>query len=152
MVHVSHVSIECADALKYIRRWDSPQTLFYVDPPYPGSENGHYGGYTQQDFEALCDVLDNVHGSFLLSCYDNPAARAGEPEWERFEFSALCWTSMRGKTNLSGKRRSRAATQEELGNRRRTEVVWRRFRRSPVRPEIQKLFDSGAFDCFTGDA
>jgi DNA adenine methylase len=28
------VQIDCRDALEVIRYWDSPDTLFYVDPPY----------------------------------------------------------------------------------------------------------------------
>jgi DNA adenine methylase len=47
------VYIGCEDALRFIKRWDSPQTLFYCDPPYPGTNQGHYKGYTMEDYQAL---------------------------------------------------------------------------------------------------
>jgi DNA adenine methylase len=40
------VQIDCRDALEVIRYWDSPDTLFYVDPPYVSE--------TRKDFERLC--------------------------------------------------------------------------------------------------
>ena len=89
LVHIEH-----DDALRVIQRWDSPDTLFYCDPPYPGTDQGHYRGYTQADFENLCDTLSQIRGRFLLSCYDNPAANARG--WERFDFPTHC--SMRKGT------------------------------------------------------
>jgi len=35
-------------------------------------------------------------------------------------------------------------------NRKRTEIVWRHISENPVRSELQKLYDAGKFDCFTG--
>jgi DNA adenine methylase len=53
MERLSSVHLSCCDALECIKDWDSPQTLFYLDPPYPKADQGHYGGYAQEDFEAL---------------------------------------------------------------------------------------------------
>jgi DNA adenine methylase len=123
-----HCYIEHNDALSVIKTWDSPQTCFYLDPPYPGANQGHYAGYTSEDFAKLISTLDGCQGSFLLSNYDQP----GVPDsWERFEFSVLT-----------------TASPTASKSRKRTEVVWRRFNTAPVRPEIQKLYDSGKFDCF----
>jgi DNA adenine methylase len=141
------VAIEHDDALSVIKRWDSPQTLFYCDPPYPGAEQGHYSGYTQEDFARLCDVLDTCSGSFVLSCYDNTAAR---PHWERFEFSAHAAGSGKGRTG-AGRDKTKANTEHEAGKI-RTEVVWRVDRSHTVRPELRKLFDAGKFDCFGAGA
>lgn len=63
------VYIDCQDALSFIDVWDSEGTLFYCDPPYPGADQGHYSGYTAQDWAALCDRLDNIKGSYVLSNY-----------------------------------------------------------------------------------
>lgn len=140
---MSSVHIACDDALKVIKQWDSPQTFFYCDPPYPGTNCGHYGGYTIQDFQALVNTLNECQGSFILSNYEQAGAQMPK-DWERFEFSATA--SSRGRVGYD---RSKKA--DESGqNRQRTEVVWRRKNRVQVRPEIQKLYDSGAFDCFTG--
>jgi len=141
---MASVQVSCQDALTVIKQFDSPQTCHYCDPPYPGTSCGHYKGYTLDDFKQLVAALDACQGSFLLSNYDQPEVEM-PADWERFEFSAHCSGSGKGQVNAD---RSRKATSEELGNRKRTEVVWRRFNRLPVRPEIQKLYDSGKFDCF----
>jgi DNA adenine methylase len=128
---MSAVYISSTDALKCIKQWDSPQTFFYCDPPYPGTNQGHYGGYTDEDFFWLCHTLDSIKGSFILSNYDHPFA---PPHWERYEIS----------TSMSiDQRRTRT-------DRKRTEILWRKLSTAPVRPEIQALYDSGKFDCFTG--
>jgi DNA adenine methylase len=138
------VYIEHDDVLKVIARWDSPQTLFYCDPPYPGTQQGHYKGYTQEQFQALVSKLDSCQGSFVLSCYEQP----GMPEhWEHFEFAAHCAASGKGRVG-KGRNKTRAATQEELGDKKRTEVVWRVIRGQNVRPELRKLYEQGNFDCF----
>ena len=47
------------------------ETFFYIDPPYVGADQGHYGGYTQDDFGALLGALDSLKGKFLLGSYRN---------------------------------------------------------------------------------
>ncbi|MFO7140959.1 methyltransferase [Arthrospira sp. PCC 8006] len=63
------VHISCEDAIKCIERWDSPDTLFYCDPPYPGSTQGHYSGYTIKDWTKLCHTLDCITGNYIVSNY-----------------------------------------------------------------------------------
>lgn len=141
------VYIEKDDALSIIKRWDSPQTLFYCDPPYPQSNQGHYSGYTTEAFQALVSVLDAAEGSFLLSNYD----QLGIPDhWERFDFSSYCSSSSKGKTGEGRSKNVRRTMAVE--DKKRTEVVWRVIRGQNVRPEIQKLYDQGRFDCFQGSA
>lgn len=65
------VQIECTDAIYLIERLDSPETFFYLDPPYVDSDQGHYGGYTQEHFNRLLDALSQIKGKFLLSSYPN---------------------------------------------------------------------------------
>ena len=54
-----------------INKYDSPETLFYVDPPYKGKEkyyiNHEFG--TNSHLE-LAEMLNNIQGRFLLSYYD----------------------------------------------------------------------------------
>ena len=57
------------DAVELILLKDSVSSFFYVDPPYVSSEQGHYSGYTTDDFVKLLDVLRNIKGKFLLSSY-----------------------------------------------------------------------------------
>lgn len=70
---ISGVQIECRDALKVIEMNDTPESFFYVDPPYVGACQGHYDGYTQEDFNALISLLSKIKGKFLLSSYRNEA-------------------------------------------------------------------------------
>lgn len=137
---MTSVHIACDDAFTVIKQWDSPQTFFYCDPPYPGTDCGSYKGYTLEDFQALVNTLDACQGSFILSNYNQPIEMP--KDWERFEFKTTASSGAR-----VGYDRSKKAD-ESNQNRKRTEVVWRRFNKVPVRQEIQKLYDSGAFDCF----
>jgi DNA adenine methylase len=59
-----------------IRRYDRPETLFYLDPPYWGSE-GDYGPgvFARADFECLAEILAGVKGQFLMSLNDHPDVR-----------------------------------------------------------------------------
>jgi len=68
---LERVQIECCDALRVIASRDSPETFFYLDPPYPGTDQGHYDGYTQMDFDALLSALEGIQGKFLLSSFRN---------------------------------------------------------------------------------
>lgn len=104
---LGNVFIDNLDALEFIERWDYPGTLFYCDPPYPGSAQGHYSGYKQSDFEALIEALRNCRASFVLSCYDNPAVPAD-------------WPSIKRQVKMSvanGRQRAELNTD-------RTEVLW----------------------------
>jgi DNA adenine methylase len=138
---MSSVHVTCDDAIKVIGQWDSPQTFFYCDPPYPGADQGHYAGYTTDDFKALVSTLSECQGSFILSNYDQPGVEI-PTDWERFEFSAVA--SSKGRVGYDRAKKC----DETRQNRKRTEVVWRRLNRVPVREEIQKLYDTGAFNCF----
>lgn len=70
-IRLQNVQIECADALYIINSRDSKETFFYIDPPYIGSDMGHYDGYSEQDFESLLNRLSEIKGKFLLSSYPN---------------------------------------------------------------------------------
>lgn len=66
---LEYVQIECNDALTVIQSRDSKATFHYVDPPYIGSNQGHYSGYTPDHYTALMKLLQNVEGKFLQSSY-----------------------------------------------------------------------------------
>ena len=143
---MASVVISCQDGLTVIKQFDSPQTFFYCDPPYPGTDQGSYKGYTIDDYRALCETLASCQGSFLLSNYDQALVDHGD--WEKFEFASACSASGKGRTE-AGRDKSKAAT--DIGERNRTEIVWRRFNTVEPRPEIQKLYASGKFDCFAAN-
>lgn len=69
------VQIECLDYEKVIKKYDKPNTLFYLDPPYVDAEhyyntqNVHFG---REDHIRLAEILDGIEGKFVLSYYDHP--------------------------------------------------------------------------------
>jgi len=138
--------IENVDAIECIKRWDSPQTFFYCDPPYPETnQDGYKHKYTIFDFEKLIDVLDSCVGSFILSSYDNGYYPKNS---ERFELDTICHISGKGKTFRDGGDKNSKPTQESMGNRKRKEILYVRGSRIDVRKEIQILYDKGLYDSF----
>lgn len=69
------VQIECDDALEVIARYDSPETLFYVDPPYPASTRGRWATHayvhemSDEQHVVLAQVLHDVRGAVIVSGY-----------------------------------------------------------------------------------
>lgn len=72
---LQNAQIECREVLRVIESRDVPDAFFYLDPPYVGSDQGHYDGYSQEDFDALLKLLENMRGKFLLSSFRNEALR-----------------------------------------------------------------------------
>lgn len=70
------VVIECLDWSDFIRRYDGPETLFYLDPPYWGNE-GDYGKalFGRADFARMAGQLANLQGRWILSINDVPEIR-----------------------------------------------------------------------------
>ncbi len=61
--------IEANDAVRVIQSRDCTDAFHYIDPPYVGSDCGHYKGYTAKDFCSLLEALTAIKGKFLLSSY-----------------------------------------------------------------------------------
>jgi DNA adenine methylase len=66
---LSMTQIDNEDAIKNIKRFDTENTFFYIDPPYYNSDCRPYKGYTIDDFKILLETLLNIKGKFLLSSY-----------------------------------------------------------------------------------
>ena len=62
-------TIEHTDALKIIKSRDTEKAFHFVDPPYIGSDLGHYKGYTEYDFEQLLTMLSGIEGKFMLTMF-----------------------------------------------------------------------------------
>ncbi|ASZ05138.1 MULTISPECIES: DNA adenine methylase [Bacillus] len=99
------VMIECKDFRNIIEKYDSPDTLFYVDPPYVGRERFYAGGFNEEDHRELARLLNQVKGKVVLSYYDDPLILEIYPNWESETFSAY-------KQVVGGSGKSRGA--EEL--------------------------------------
>lgn len=70
------VSIEQLPWAEFIRRYDRPGTLFYLDPPYFGCEDD-YGAdlFGRDEFGAMAEQLAQLKGRFILSLNDRPEVR-----------------------------------------------------------------------------
>lgn len=73
---LSGVVVECLPWGEFIDRYDRPGTLFYLDPPYHGSEND-YGKamFVSTEFAAMATRLASLEGRFILSLNDRPEVR-----------------------------------------------------------------------------
>jgi len=70
------VVIENLDWSDFIPRYARPGTLFYLDPPYWGSEDDYGSGlFGRADFARLADALRDCEGMVLLSINDAPEVR-----------------------------------------------------------------------------
>ena len=89
---LSRVQIEYCDALRIIRSRDTEDTFFYIAPPYVGADQGHYDGYTQEDFDSLLSLLEEIKGKFLLSSYRNRSLneRIAAHGWHTAEIRMHC--------------------------------------------------------------
>lgn len=73
---LASVTIERQDFETFIKRYDTKDTLFYLDPPYWGNETDYGKGvFCRSDFERLKDVLTGIKGKFILSLNDTPQVR-----------------------------------------------------------------------------
>lgn len=70
------VILENLDWLEFIDRYDRADTLFYIDPPYFGTEN-YYGKdlFPRSEFAKLADRLRHIKGRFIMSINDVPQIR-----------------------------------------------------------------------------
>lgn len=94
------VVIECLDFEAFIRRYDRPTTLFFLDPPYWGVE-GYYGKdvFKRSDFERLAGVLSTLQGRFIMSLNDRTEVRKTFAAFRQVEVSTTY--SVRGGSHQS---------------------------------------------------
>jgi DNA adenine methylase len=70
------VVIERLPYTDFITRYDKPETLFYLDPPYFGCEDDYGDGvFGREDFAAMAAQLAGIRGRFLMSINDRPQIR-----------------------------------------------------------------------------
>jgi len=70
------VVLECLDWRELIERYDSPETLFYLDPPYFGGETDYGKGmFARADFHEMSERLAAIRGGFVMSINDTAEIR-----------------------------------------------------------------------------
>lgn len=86
------VQIENSDALTVISRYDSPDALYYVDPPYVQSTRGARWGcaayayeYSDDQHRELARLLHEVTGTVVLSGYPSALYDELYADWRRID-------------------------------------------------------------------
>ena len=83
------VQIENAPALEVIQRYDTPETLFYIDPPYVhdarGDKHAYYGETTDAEHAELAELLRGIKGRAAISGYRNELYDALYAGWNRVD-------------------------------------------------------------------
>lgn len=70
------VDIERLPYADLVKRYDTPGTLFYLDPPYHGCETDYgLGVFSAADFGRLSGLLEAIEGRFIMSINDTPEIR-----------------------------------------------------------------------------
>lgn len=78
---LSSAQIDCVDAMKCIKYWDTPDTVFYIDPPYD---------LDAEFYKNLVDTLLSVNGKVLLFGYEQPAYKSLlETGWQKLHNDTL---------------------------------------------------------------
>jgi DNA adenine methylase len=100
---LQRVQIENAPAIEVIRRYDSPSTLFYCDPPYPHEARGDSKAYgfemTDADHENLARVLHGAEGAVAISGYNCDLMNDLYGDWSRIDAPPhLCNSSKTERT------------------------------------------------------
>lgn len=96
---LQNTCLEDIDALRLIKSRNITGAFFYLDPPYVGSFQGHYDGYTQADFDELIQTLTTIKGKFLLSSYRNQALTEATKNcgWHQIELKLHCPMTSKSK-------------------------------------------------------
>lgn len=95
------VQIEHRDFREVVKSYDTPETLFYMDPPYvPDTRKG--GDYkhelTIEDHKELVSLLLNIKGMVLLSGYRHPVYEPLEyAGWQRYDYETACFAVLRSR-------------------------------------------------------
>jgi site-specific DNA-adenine methylase len=97
--------VENMDFDDVIKKYDSPTTYIYLDPPYWKTEN-YYSNhdFDRQDHERLANTLKEVKGKFSLSYYDFELLHEWFPEeqytWVKKEFAKAAAAKKGTKQNM----------------------------------------------------
>lgn len=81
------VVIEQLDWRDFLNRYDRPGMLFYLDPPYYGTEHFYgRGAFQRSAFTTMAERLSALKGSFILSINEHPEVRE---TFKRFAIEAV---------------------------------------------------------------
>jgi DNA adenine methylase len=119
---LQRVQVENADWMVILDRYDTYETVFYIDPPYVTStrRGGVYENeLNDTDHVELVDALLELKGAAVLSGYKNEIyKRLEDGGWARTDFDVACHAA--GRTRNSGLQGKGSVSLKQ----KRTESVW----------------------------
>lgn len=68
---IEHVHIENRDAIQVLNSRDVVRAFHFLDPPYPGADQGQYAGYTWEEYETLLIRTETIKGKFMLCNFNS---------------------------------------------------------------------------------
>src|SRR5690606_27381686 len=93
------VQIENLPWQEVVAKYDTPETLFYCDPPYLlSARNGHVGyehEMTVEEHQELVEVLNSVKGRVVLSGYASPEYDEWYRGWKRVELGTVAYARLK---------------------------------------------------------
>lgn len=112
---LKEVQIENLDAKDIIKRYDTPNTLHYLDPPYLMETRSGGRAYKNemsvQDHGDLLDLILSVKGKVIISGYDNKLYNSRLSQWNKVEDIPKIASSLRRHQSSST----------------RTDVIWKNY-------------------------
>lgn len=98
---LQRVQVENAPALEVIQRYDTPDTLFYLDPPYVHESRGDSKAYghemTDWEHRNLAELLHEVEGRVVLSGYASSLYDEIYSDWIQITAPEKTCNSSKGK-------------------------------------------------------
>lgn len=108
---LKNTQIEQNKASKVMLSRDKEDVFHYIDPPYIDSDQGHYGGYTEQHYESDLEAIAQLKGKFMLSSYPSEilARFIKEYNWKTVNIDK-CLSASNGNTQKTRKRKTEVLT------------------------------------------
>lgn len=81
---LSRTTIESRDALHVIKCYDKINAFHFIDPPYVGTNRGHYtDSFSNGDLTNLLNILTGIKGKFMLTMFPNEIIKqyANDNKW-----------------------------------------------------------------------
>jgi len=72
---LDHTTIEQSPWEYILKSYDSPDTLFFVDPPYLDDGGQVYKGWSEHELGRFCAALPKLKGSWIFTFQDCPQVR-----------------------------------------------------------------------------
>lgn len=74
-LRLARTYVECLPWAECLARYDTPETCFYLYPPYLGTE-GYGVEFPREEYSAIAAAAGDVDGKMLISINDTPDTRA----------------------------------------------------------------------------